>query len=62
MPVLDPISHALAAVLAGAHSGLTALGADGTLAVVTGGAAASGVIGRGCVKQVHGRPSDHGSW
>lgn len=28
MSVLDPVSHALAAVVAGAHSGLTALGAD----------------------------------
>src|SRR5262245_28677018 len=28
MSVLDPLSHALAAVIATAHSGLTALGAD----------------------------------
>jgi YidC/Oxa1 family membrane protein insertase len=28
MSVLDPLSHVLAAVIAGAHSGLTALGAD----------------------------------
>ncbi len=28
MPVLDPISHALAAVVAAAHAGLTSLGAD----------------------------------
>ncbi len=28
MSVLDPISHALAAIVAGAHSGLTSLGAD----------------------------------
>lgn len=28
MSVLDPVSHALATVVAGAHSGLTALGAD----------------------------------
>lgn len=34
MSVLDPLSHALAAVVAGAHAGLTALGADPSSGVV----------------------------
>lgn len=34
MSVLDPLSHALAAVVAGAHTGLTALGADPSSGVV----------------------------